>query len=132
MRAFVVVVLLVALVAQGAATAAELVMYRAPGCPWCAAWDREIGPIYPKTETGRRAPLRMAGIETAKTDHVALQRPVRYSQTFVLVDDGHREIGRIEGYTGEDFFWGLLEQLVLKLPSPDTTGEAPQPSVTSR
>ena len=35
--------------------------------------------------------------------------------TFVLVEDG-RELGRIEGYPGEDFFWGLLGKLLEKLP----------------
>ena len=28
-----------------------------------------------------------------------------------LVDDG-RELSRIEGYPGEDFFWGLLEMML--------------------
>jgi hypothetical protein len=97
--------------------AAELVMYRTGGCAWCATWDQVIGPIYPKTEVGRRAPLRMVDLDAAKGSGVILQRPVRYSPTFVLADDG-REIGRIEGYPGEDFFWGLLENLVLKLPGP--------------
>jgi hypothetical protein len=107
------------------AGAAELVMYRSPGCSWCAMWDREVGPVYAKTEAGRRAPLRMADLDAAKDSRVMLQRPVRYSPTFVLVDDDGRENGRIEGYPGEDFFWGLLENLVLKLP-------APQPSTASR
>jgi hypothetical protein len=122
MRALVFAVL--ALTFMHAAGAAELVMYRSPGCPWCAMWDHEVGPVYAKTEAGRRAPLRMADLEAAKNSGVTLQRPVRYSPTFVLVDEG-REIGRIEGYPGEDFFWGLLEHLVLRLP-------APQPSTASR
>jgi thioredoxin-related protein len=124
MRAFALAVLALTLVMQ-AAGAAELVMYRSPGCPWCAMWDREVGPVYAKTEAGRRAPLRMADLDAAQDSGVMLQRPVRYSPTFALVDNGH-EIGRIEGYPGEDFFWGLLEQLVLKLPA------VPQTSTASR
>lgn len=107
------------------ASAAELVMYRSAGCSWCAMWDREVAPIYSKTEAGRRAPLRMADLGAVETSGVMLQRPVRYSPTFILVDAG-REVGRIEGYPGEDFFWGLLEHLVLKLPAP------PQPSTASQ
>ena len=108
-----------------AAGAAELLMYRTAGCPWCATWDRVIGPIYPKTEVGRLVPVRMVDFATAGGSGVALERPVRYSPTFVLVEDS-REIGRIEGYPGEDFFWGLLENLVLKLPRRGTTiGAAP-------
>lgn len=111
-------VLIVAL--ASAASAAELLMYRTAGCPWCAKWDEAIGPIYPKTEVGRRAPVRMVRWEHRDHLDVALARPVRYSPTFVLVDEG-REIGRIEGYPGEDFFWGLLENLVLKLPRREAT-----------
>jgi hypothetical protein len=111
---------LILTITASAAGAAELVMYRSAGCAWCAAWDQAIGPIYPKTEAGRRAPVRMADIATAPEAGVALQRPVRYSPTFVLADNG-REVGRIEGYPGEDFFWGLLENLVLKLPGRGTT-----------
>ena len=44
---------------------------------------------------------------------MVLVSPIRFTPTFVLVDDG-REIGRIEGYPGEDFFWGLLERLLLQ------------------
>jgi hypothetical protein len=113
-----------ALLSAGAG-AAELFMYRTAGCPWCAQWDAAIGPIYPKTEVGRRAPLRMVNMDKEKGPDVDLARPVRYSPTFVLVDGG-REIGRIEGYPGEDFFWGLVENLVLKLPRREsTTGAAP-------
>jgi hypothetical protein len=42
---------------------AELVMYRRAGCPWCQAWDREIGPVYDKTEIGRRLPVRLVALE---------------------------------------------------------------------
>ena len=33
----------------------------------------------------------------------------------VLMEDG-KELGRIEGYPGEDFFWGLMKRLVELLP----------------
>ncbi len=94
------------------ATAAELLMYRSAGCPYCAAWDRAIGPIYGKTDMGNRAPLRHVDIASREKPPVVLKSPVRFTPTFVLVDQG-RELGRIEGYPGEDFFWGLLERLML-------------------
>jgi hypothetical protein len=109
--AVLVVPLLAALSFATAAPALELLMFRRAGCPWCAAWDREIGPIYPKTEIGRRVPLRFVDLDRRGDAAVVLASPVRYSPTFVLVDGG-REIGRIEGYPGEDFFWGRLEALV--------------------
>jgi len=94
------------------AKAAELVMYRRPGCPYCLAFDRDIGPIYPKTALGQRVPLRHVDITSRGAAAIVLASPVRFTPTFVLVEDGH-EVGRIEGYAGEDFFWGSLERLIL-------------------
>jgi hypothetical protein len=37
------------------------------------------------------------------------------------MDEG-REIGRIRGYPGEDFFWGLLGDLIGRIPGPKPTG----------
>ena len=85
-------------------------MFRRAGCPWCAAWDRAIAPIYPNTEAGRAAPVRMHDLDRAEAPD-GLARPVRYTPTFVLMVDG-REAGRIEGYPGEEFFWPMLEKLV--------------------
>ncbi len=45
---------------------------------------------------------------------MGLRSPILYTPTFVLVAGG-REIGRIEGYAGEHFFWGQLERLVARL-----------------
>lgn len=101
------------LISAWPAQTAELVMYRAAGCPYCAAWDRAIGPIYEKTDVGRRAPLRQVDVTSRNQPAVALKSPVRFTPTFVLVHEG-RELGRIEGYPGEDFFWGLLERLMLQ------------------
>jgi hypothetical protein len=113
---------LCALVAlAGAADAAELVMYRRDGCPWCALWDREIGPIYPRTDIGRRLPLRLVDLDRGAGPAIRIHRPIRYTPTFLLVDAG-REVGRIEGYPGDAFFWGLLERLLGQLPSRRPSG----------
>ncbi len=92
------------------ADAVELVMVREPGCIWCERWDAEIGPIYPKTAESTCAPLRMVDIR-AIPDNIAPTRRVQYTPTFLLVDQG-RELARIEGYPGEDFFWALLARLL--------------------
>ena len=94
------------------AFAAELVMYRRAGCPYCIAWDREIGPVYPKTDIGKRVALRQVHLDRGRDSSVILKSPVRFTPTFVIVEDG-REKARIEGYPGEFFFWGVLEKLLL-------------------
>lgn len=95
------------------AAAAELVMFRRDGCPYCAAWDRAVGPVYPKTDIGKRVPLRRIDLDRNRDGKVVLNSPIRFTPTFVVADSG-RELGRIEGYPGEDFFWGLLERLLLQ------------------
>jgi hypothetical protein len=110
LKAFLVIVALLG--AALPATAAELVMYRRAGCPYCLAWDREIGPIYPKTDIGKKTPLRQVHLDRGKDASVELKSPIRFTPTFVVVEDG-KEKARIEGYPGEFFFWGVLEKLLL-------------------
>jgi hypothetical protein len=99
-----------------AAEAAELVMYRRDGCSWCAKWDREIGPIYPKTDISRRLPLKTVNLDHDK-DLPISHRPILYTPTFVLVEDA-REVARIEGYPGDEFFWVRLASLLTVLDQP--------------
>lgn len=89
----------------------ELVMAEEDGCMWCARWREEVGPEYPKTAEGKAAPLRRIDIRGDLPDDIEFESPPRLSPTFVLVRDG-REVGRLEGYPGEDFFWFLLQKML--------------------
>lgn len=95
-----------------AARAAELVMYEIKGCPWCAKWHREIGPLYGKTDEGRLLPLRQVQLGSAPADLTAV-KDVKVAPTFVVVACG-TEVGRIVGYQGDDLFWGELSKIILK------------------
>ena len=86
-----------------------LLMAEETGCYWCARWNEEISHIYPKTSEGQTAPLQRYDLHSETPDVEFVQR-VRFTPTFVLVQDG-AEVGRIEGYPGEDFFWGLLTMM---------------------
>jgi hypothetical protein len=99
---------------QAPARTAELLMFEQAGCEWCAAFDREIAPIYPKTAEGKRAPLRRVNIDGPLPGDLGFIQVERLTPLFVMVDNG-RELGRIRGYPGEDHFWGLLGILVGKL-----------------
>lgn len=90
--------------------AADLVMVEQDGCHWCAKWDAEIAPIYPKTEEGKRAPLRRVDLRDLPDDIEFTSRPV-FTPTFALVENG-QELGRIEGYAGDEFFWFILAKLL--------------------
>lgn len=100
---------LIILTLANSAGAAELIMVRQAGCPWCILWDREIGSIYPKSDEGRFAPLRP--IDIRKPLPVSVKQPVTITPTFILVEDSH-EIGRITGYPGDSFFWEMLSELL--------------------
>ena len=98
----------------GTVRAAELHMFESPGCAWCKRWHAEVGPGYPKSSEGLRAPLQLRDVARSSGAGILLAQPITVSPTFVLVENG-REIGRIVGYPGAGFFWGLLVQLVAKM-----------------
>ena len=91
-------------------TGVQLVMIEDPGCPYCARWTKEIGGVYPASDEGRFAPL-----VRRQRNHpdVAGFRDIVFSPTFIVVRDG-LEIGRIVGYPGQDFFWGMLDQILAR------------------
>ncbi|MHA6267665.1 thioredoxin family protein [uncultured Aliiroseovarius sp.] len=118
LRAFAAATLALCVFLGAPVRAAELIMVEEPGCAWCAKWERELGAIYPKTPEGQFAPLRKVQLhDLRKSDAVSrhgftLVRPAMFTPTFVLIEDG-KELSRLEGYPGEDFFWGLLKQMLV-------------------
>jgi hypothetical protein len=126
-------VLLVTLLLAPAARSAELVVFEQKGCVWCQRFDREIAPAYDKTTEGKRAPLRRQDIAKPVPAELAFIKRERFTPVFVLIDEG-REIGRIRGYPGDTFFWGLLATLLERMDrgesAPPSSAEAPPRGVT--
>lgn len=106
------------------AAAADLIMFEEAGCFWCERWNEEVGDAYPLTAEGRRAPLMRRDIHDGPPEGVALAIRPGFTPTFVLVDKGV-EIGRIEGYPGEDFFWPMLNALLERLPAEEAAAAQP-------
>lgn len=98
------------------AAAAELVVLEKAGCPYCARFEQEVGRIYERTDEAKRAPLRRIDNEKPFPDDLRFIAAERITPTFVLVDEG-REIGRLRGYPGEDFFYAALGTMLAKLPA---------------
>lgn len=94
----------------------RLLMLDQAYCEWCDQWDAEVGVVYGRTAEGRQAPLLRTSIFDPLPAGVVLERKARYTPTFVLLDDG-TEVGRIEGYPGEDFFYGMLQRLLARVPN---------------
>lgn len=103
--------------AAAPAAAAELVMLERPGCVWCAQFNAEIAPAYPRTEEGRRAPLRRVDLTAPWPADLAGITSEQFTPTFILVEDG-KELGRIRGYPGNEFFWYLLGEMLARLDAP--------------
>jgi thioredoxin-related protein len=120
-RLFALAALIGSLLSTSLAAETVLLMAEEDGCYWCAQWNKEIGPIYPKTVEGQAAPLQRYDLHS-DAPVVAFTSYVRFTPTFILVKDGV-EVGRIEGYPGEDFFWGLLAMMFKDAKIPlDQTG----------
>lgn len=94
----------------------RLMMVEEHGCPWCERWKAEIGPIYPKTSEGRIAPLFTVMIHDPLKENITLLSPPVFTPTFILLNDG-QEIGRIEGYQSDEFFWWFMQTMIKKLPA---------------
>ena len=105
------------LMGSKAASAAELVMFESDTCEWCERFNAEVGPVYPNTAESKCAPLRRVDIHDPRPTDLAHVKGIVYTPTFVLMEDG-REISRLTGYPGEDFFWSLLDRDLKKLRHP--------------
>lgn len=114
---------LAALNGQDARAETELVMYEASDCPWCETWHSEVGSVFKRTTEARKISLRVVDVDDPTPDDLKHIQGIVYTPTFVVVDDG-KELGRILGYPGEDFFWGLLQVILRKIP--DRTEAAAQ------
>lgn len=95
----------------------QLLMLEQVGCYWCTKWKKEIGPIYPKTSEAKIAPLRNVDINEPWPKDLKNIAIDHFTPTFVVVNEG-KEVGRIRGYAGDEFFWTLLDELLNKLPNP--------------
>ncbi|MFN7026480.1 MAG: transcriptional regulator [Pseudorhizobium sp.] len=115
-RTMLLLALLSALVLPARADAQpQLIMLEQPGCPWCARFNAEIAPAWPHTAEGMRAPLRRVDITQPWPEDLPRVEPERFTPTFILIDDG-REIGRVRGYPGDEFFWFQIDELIDKIP----------------
>ena len=97
--------------------ALELLMMEQKACPWCKRWKEEIGIVYPKTDEGKQAALRLVDIHDEWPEDLNKNLWTRFTPTFILVDKGI-EIDRLYGYQGEEAFWFQLGKMLKKT---DTT-----------
>lgn len=90
----------------------ELVFITSEHCPFCKAWERDVGQIYDSTPYALKARLRRVDLGDVDSALPAGAVKVFGTPTFLIVEN-NTEIGRIEGYqSSEMFFWALSEYII--------------------
>ena len=104
----------IAVILSQEAVSAELLMLEQDGCVDCEKFDREIAPAYPKTAEGKQAALRRIDINQKWPEDLADIKPTTLTPTFILIEN-NEELGRMYGYSGDEYFWFLLGELLENL-----------------
>lgn len=87
----------------------ELVFITSEYCPFCKAWERDVGFIYDNTPYADKAPLRRVDFRDVASVLPPNSVDVSGTPTFLILENNN-ELGRIEGYqSSELFFWALSE-----------------------
>ena len=94
------------------ASAAQLIMVTSEHCPYCQAWERDVGAVYDKSPYAAKLPLSRVGIGSEMPENVDIKKPIVGTPTFLIILNG-QEIDRQRGYVdAEMFFWWLSEHVV--------------------
>ena len=103
------VVLIFAALPHIAIASTRLIMVTSDHCPFCQAWERDVGVLYDKSPYAPSLPLTRVDMESAMPEGVALQTPVLGTPTFLIIQNG-REIDRQRGYNHAEMFWWWLSE----------------------
>ena len=87
----------------------QLVMITSSHCPWCEAFEDDVGKGYDRTEEALVYPLRRHDFYQKMPDDLAHLTPATMTPTFIVIRDGV-EVGRIVGYPGAELFWWRISE----------------------
>ena len=71
-----------------------MLMITDDACPYCQAWEFELGDIYPKTVEGKKFPILRIPIDAPLASYSLNSAPAVGTPTFIFVQNKN-EIGRI-------------------------------------
>lgn len=89
----------------------ELVVMEAPGCTYCTIFRRDVLPSYEASERAKEMPIRFVDINDDSAQALGLDGPIDVVPTFVVLRN-NKEVGRIPGYMGPEFFYHSIYSLV--------------------
>ena len=98
-------------IVHNAAADARLIMVTSEHCPYCQAWERDVGAVFNKSPYAVKLPLTRVEIGSKMPKNISLKKPIIGTPTFLIIRDG-QEIDRQRGYVDEEiFYWWLSENM---------------------
>jgi hypothetical protein len=95
--------------AQDLHPSGQLLMVTSSHCPWCEAFEDEVGHGYARTKDAEILPLRRHDFYAAMPADLVHITPATMTPTFIILKNGE-EVGRIIGYPGAELFWWRLSE----------------------
>ena len=90
----------------------KLLYFYSDTCAYCKAWENEIANIYLKTEFEDQFKLNFIDFSSnADFEKYGISKIVKVTPTFIFVED-KTEVGRIEGYNGQELFWWQVDEII--------------------
>ena len=88
-----------------------LLMVTSDACPWCEAFEDEVGVGYPLTNEGKNFPIKRIDYYQTMPTELKNIEPAIMTPTFIVIKNGS-EVGRIVGYPGEELFWWRISEFI--------------------
>ena len=90
----------------------KLLYFYSDTCAYCKAWENEIADIYLKTEFEDEFKLSFIDFfSNFDLEKYGIAKIVKVTPTFIFVKD-KTEVGRIEGYNGQELFWWQVDEII--------------------
>ena len=90
----------------------KLLYFYSDTCAYCKAWENEIADIYLKTEFEDEFKLSFIDFfSNFDLEKYGIAKIVKVTPTFIFVKD-KTEVGRIEGYNGQELFWWQVDEVI--------------------
>ena len=99
--------LTLAVVPKIAIAGKRLIMVTSEHCPFCKAWERDVGAVYVGSPYALNLPLTRVKLGDAMPDGLISDTSIIGTPTFIIFFDG-REIDRRWGYESPEMFWWWL------------------------
>ena len=90
----------------------KLFYFYSDTCAYCKAWENEIANIYLKTEFEDEFSLNFINVfSNVELENYGISKTVKVTPTFIFVRE-KMEVGRIEGYNGQELFWWQVDEII--------------------